>query len=212
MTITNGYLTAQEASDYIGQQFDDGTGIVDDVVTAVSRMIDHHCGRHFYSTGVTPAARLFDATTGYRIDLGAFNDLQSVSTLKTDEDGDGTWETTVSSSDYQLCPVGATARAPEAEPYTSIRLLSTASAFPLDAGNGRRGLIQITGVWGWAAVPIDVKQAARILVAEMAKLKDAPFGTVGNDVTGFFRAPTQMPARARQLLQPYVHPAHVGIG
>lgn len=214
MTVTNGYLTAEQAAQYVGRQFADATDILDAVVTSVSRMIDRYCGRHFYQAGTvdTPVARIFDADEPCELDLGCYNDLVSVTSLKADTDGSGTYDYTYSASDYQLCPVGAATRAPIAEPYTEIELLASAPVFPLYAANRREGLIQVTGIWGWPSVPDEVTQAARLLVAEMDKLKDAPFGTVGNDVTGFFRAPAQMPARARQLLQPYVHPDHVGIG
>ena len=62
MAVTDGYLTSAEAGSYIGRQFADGSGILDDVVTSVSRMIDQHCGRHFYRDGTTevPVARVFE--------------------------------------------------------------------------------------------------------------------------------------------------------
>lgn len=214
MTITNGYLTSKEAQDYTGRQYADGSGVLDDVVTACSRMVDRHCGRHFYQTGTqaSPVARYFDATAPDRVRLGPFNDLTTLVTLKSDDNGDGTYETTWSASNYQLLPVGATTRAPIAQPYTEIRLLSSYD-FEMYATSGRTGLIEVSGVWGWPTeVPVEVKQATRILVAEVAKLQDAPFGVAGNDLTGVMYAPRQMPSAAKRLLQPFVHPDHVGIG
>lgn len=209
MSITNGYLTATEAQSYTGRQTADATGILDDVVTACSRMIDRYCGRHFYTVTAT---RIFDAHKPHEVHLGPYNDLISITTLKSDDNGDGVYETTWTASQYQLCPVGAATRAPVAEPYTEIELLS-GYTFPTVVPSGREGLIEIAGSWGWpTAVPVEVKQACRILVAEVAKLQDAPFGVSGNDLTGVQYAPRQMPAAAKRLLDPYRHPDHVGIG
>lgn len=209
MAVTNGYLTPSEASAYIGRQYADADGILDDVITAVSRMIDRHCGRHFYTVTAT---RYFDTTDPEELELGPYNDLISVTTLKSDVDGDGVYETTHSTGTYQLCPVGATSRAPYAQPFTEIELLSSATLFPLYSATGREGLIQIVGSWGWpTSVPIEVKQAARILCAEMAKVQDAPLGLVGSPEFGMSRVPGYMPRHARDLLQPFVHPDHVGI-
>lgn len=212
MSITNGYLTAAEAQAYTGRQYADATGILDDVVTSCSRMVDRYCGRHFYSVGTqgSPVARYFDASSPSLLRLGTYNDLTTLVTLKSDDNGDGVYETTWSASNYQLCPVGATARSPQAEPFTEIRLLNSFD-FEMYATSGRTGLIEVAGVWGWPSVPVDVKQACRILVAEVAKLQDAPFGVSGNDLTGVQYAPRQMPSAAKRLLDPFRHPEHVGI-
>lgn len=213
MAVTDGYLTSAEAGSYIGRQFADGSGILDDVVTSVSRMIDQHCGRHFYRDGTTevPVARVFEVENLSELELGPFNDLVSITSLKTDDNGDGTYETTLSASNYQLCPVNAVSRGAYAEPYTEIDLLN-ATTFPSAVASGREYLIEVSGVWGWPAVPAEVRQAARILVAEVAKLQDAPLGVVGQSEFGVFRVPAQMPPVARRMLAPLVHPAWVGIG
>lgn len=209
MSITNGYLTAAEAATYTGKNTTTDQSVLEDIVEACSRMVDRFCGRHFYQVAAT--ARVFDATTPYRLELGPFNDLVSITSLKSDDDGSGTYEVTWSASQYQLCPVGATTRAPLAVPYTSVELLS-GYTFPTVVPSGRKGLIEVTGTWGWpTAVPVEVKQATRILVAEVAKLQDAPFGVVGNDLTGVQYAPRQMPQAAQRILRPFVHPHHVGI-
>jgi hypothetical protein len=213
VSIINGYLTAGEASDYVGRQFADSSGILNDVVTVASRSIDRHCGRHFYRVGTTgtPVARVFDSDDGFTVELGGYNDLVSVSTLKSDDVGSGVFGTTWSAGTYQLLPAGAAARAPQAEPFTSIMLLA-GNTFPTTVPSGRRGLVEVTGVWGWPAVPIEVTQACRILVAELAKLQDAPLGMLGSAEFGMSRIPPQKQRHVRDLLGPLVHPGHVGIG
>jgi hypothetical protein len=211
--ISNGYISNAEAQAYIGRQFADATGVLHDIITTASRTVDRHCGRHFYQVGTTelPVSRYFDSHDGYSVDLGTYNDLVSVVTLRSDDIGGGTYGTTWSSTLYQLRPVGAAARSPQAEPFTSLVLLG-GNTFPTVVPSGRRGLIEIAGVWGWASVPIEVKQACRLLVHEYAKLQDAPFGMMGSAEFGMSRIPPQKQRHVRELLAPFVHPANVGIG
>lgn len=142
---------------------------------AASRALEHYCQRTFYRTA-TGTARTFVADDPYCLWLPEFNDLVSLSTLKTDAGGDGTFETTWASTDYQLWPVNPAA-APEQRPYTKIRAIGS-QTFPLPYGTlSRDDRVEVTGVWGWPSVPMGVKQAALIVAAETFKLKDAA-GTV----------------------------------
>ena len=68
---------------------------------------------------LTPAAgevRTFEPTTYYNLNLPVWSELISVAALKTDPGGDGVYEITWASTDYQLRPVNASA-GPEARPY-----------------------------------------------------------------------------------------------
>ena len=209
--MTTTYLTTQEAGAYIQRQFPDGSGILEDVVLSVSRTIDNYCGRHFYQVGTAdvPVSRYFEVEEIDALELGTFNDLVSVDALMVDANGDGTYETEI--TDYVLCPKGAATRAPYPQPFTEIELLN-GTTFPAAVPSGREFLIEVSGVWGWPSVPIEVKQSARLLVAELAKLQDAPLGVAGQSEFGVFRVPSQMPPAVRRMLGPLVHPAHVGIG
>ncbi|NBW09905.1 MAG: hypothetical protein EBR82_17955 [Caulobacteraceae bacterium] len=205
MAITNGYLTLAEAVAYTGANDGRADAELEDVVTSVSRLIDNYCGRHFYQR--TAEARTFEADESDCLEFGPFNDLVSITTLKTDENGDGTYETTISSSNYLLEPVNA---AILGRPYRELELLNGVT-WPIPPASGRDYLIQITGTWGWPAVPPEVKQAARIMVAEVSKLADAPLGVAGYGEFGVFRVSSSIPARARQLLEPLRHPDNFGI-
>lgn len=207
MTITNGYLTIDEAVEYVGQVDTRDKAELEDIVTAASRLIDRHCGRHFYQQSAT--ARKFDTIDGSCVWFGPFNDLYSVTSVKSDDNEDGTFETTHSASTYQLHPVNQTA--PAVWPYTSLHMLSGAS-LPTPGATGRIGLIEVTGTWGWAAVPPEVKSACRIIVAELAKLKDAPLGAAGFGEMGVSYVSRRLPARAVDLLAPFLHPQNFGLG
>src|SRR5262245_35962523 len=71
---------------------------------AASRALEQYCERTFYRTA-TGTVRTFCPYDSYCLDLPVFNDLVTLTTLKTDAGGDGTFETTWSAGDYQLWPV-----------------------------------------------------------------------------------------------------------
>lgn len=166
--------------------------------TAASRAIEQHCNRFFYQTD--SEARTFAACDPYKLKLGAFNDLVSVSSLETDAAGDGTFETTWASSDYQLLPHNP-GSAPETRPYTKIRAVGSRT-FPVPLSvAARHDRVQITGVWGWPAIPAAVTQAARILAGELFVMKDAPFGVADFGEQGLIRVREN--PRLMSLLSPY---------
>lgn len=150
---------------------------------AVSRWIEGHCKRRFYRATDT---RTFVATNPYCLRLGPFNDLVSVTTLKTDSAGDGTFATTWTTGDYQLLPVNPTA-APEPEPYTDIKAVGS-QTFPWACGFGRDDRVQIVGGFGWPAVPAAVREAAAIMVVDEVQLGGMKFGALGYAEYGPIRA------------------------
>jgi hypothetical protein len=91
---------------------------------SASRAVEAMCERVFYRTA-TGTVRTFVPDGLYCTTFGAYNDLVTVTTLKTDAGGDGTFETTWSASDYQLHPVNPAA-APETRPYTKVKAVGVA--------------------------------------------------------------------------------------
>lgn len=160
---------------------------------AASRWIEQHTERVFWRT--LSQSRTFEPDCGTVL-LPAFCDLVSVSAVKTDTAGDGTFATTLSASAYRLLPYNPAA-APEQLPYNEVRL--TTGSFP-SGGIGRPDTVQITGIWGWPRVPSAIRSAAAILAADTYKLKDAPFGVAGE---GEFLQQVGENRRALKLLEPY---------
>jgi hypothetical protein len=140
-----------------------------------SRSLEQYCQRTFYRSTET---RTLIPTDQYCLKLPAFYDLVSVTTLKTDSSGDGTFETTWSAGDYQLITSDGTPNinaGPEPKPYTGIMAIGS-QIYPviISTPAARRDRVEIAGVWGWPTVPWAIKQAATIVAAETFKLKDAP--------------------------------------
>lgn len=164
---------------------------------AVARWIDkRYCQRHFYRITAT---RTFPATDPYCLKIP---DLVSVTSLKTDNDGDGVFETTWSAGDYELLCSNALAEI-EPWPYDEVNAIGQYQ-FPVSYGSTRgvrRNRVQIVGVWGWPAVPSPVIEAAKILSGDYLKLGAMAFGVAGYGEYGAVRARMSNPAL--EMLDPY---------
>jgi hypothetical protein len=201
VTITNGYLTTDEARTYAGLSDLADTELLDDVITAVSRAIDSACQRHFWQDADT--ARVFPTQSADRLTFGAFNDLVEITTLKVDRDGDGVFEETISSGSFELLPPNGGGFA-EPGPYTTLQLLNQ-KWFPIpggSAGTGRRMLTEITGTFGWPEVPAAIKQATRLQVARVMKRQESPLGVAGFGEFGVVRV-SRLDPDIDAMLQPY---------
>jgi hypothetical protein len=168
---------------------------------AASRAVEQHCRRTFWRTAAG-TARTFEPDDAYRVRMPAFCDLVSVSALATDASGDGVFETSWAASDYQLLPHNPAA-APELRPFNEIRAVGSLT-FPVPCGISpqlaRRNRVQVTGVYGWPAVPWGIRQAAAILAQETFKAKDTFGGVAGFGEFGVVRL------RDNPLLATYVDP------
>lgn len=168
-----------------------------------SRKIDQHCQRVFYNTAAVTAT--FVANNPYRLILADTDvwvgDAVSVTSLATDESGDGTFETSWAATDYQLWPPNA-ALGPEPRPYTEVRAVA-GRIFPVPYERLRRAdRVQIIGTFGWpTAVPVDVREACLVVAGELFKMKDAPFGVAGFGAFGAIRVRDN--PLAVKLLEPY---------
>jgi hypothetical protein len=199
MTITNGYCTLAEYKSWNSITTTNATDdtVIEDIIESVSRQIDGICGRHFFVT--TAIARYFKADHGGQ-DMLFIDDLSSITSLAivSDDDGDGTYENTWTSSDYNVMPY----QPQNSGPYTMIET-SPQGDFVFSAqkkGN------KITGLWGWAAVPDDVKVACLIMVDAEYHARDGQSLSTTTSITpaGIVLTPAGVPKTAMDKLRPYI--------
>jgi hypothetical protein len=108
------------------------------IVEAASRSIDRYCNRTFI---VSSATKYFDGANKLWIP-----DLLSITTLKTDEDGDATFENTFDTTDYILYGGGLE---DSLNTYPKTRLeISLDSDYGSFASGIKKG-VEIAGVWGY---------------------------------------------------------------
>ena len=127
------------------------------------------------------------------------DDLVSVTTLQTDDNADGTYETTWSSAtDYQLAPINY---ALDGWPYDRIETsVSIPRSFPKNVYLG----VKLVGVFGFPAVPAAVTQAAIIQANAVWSSRTAPFAVVGSqDLGGILRMTRALHPEAALILEPY---------
>lgn len=169
MAITNGYTTLNEykARFYGADETDDhiDDAIIEVLITAASRAIDNICDRRFYANTET---RYYTPEDN---DYLRVDDLLSVTTLKTDEDGDRTYEITWQTTDYDLMPFNASA---DSWPYRWIETTPEGdNTFPCKVSKS----VEIAGSWGFAsATPPAIQEACLLAANRIRKRDDAPLG------------------------------------
>lgn len=198
MAIVNGYVTTAEARAYLGQNDTIDQTELEDVVTAVSRMIDAYCQRHFFQS---TEVRTFVADDWLMLKLGPNNDLTTITSITIDEEGDGTYGKTLTAGEYQSLPTNRTA--PEAQPITTIRALGS-FLWPVPLiDQDQLDRVKISGVFGWPSVPAAVKRACLLQTARIARRQESPLGVAGFGEFGAIRVSSQPDPDLRAMLAPY---------
>ena len=195
MTITRGYCTLAEFKSACRIPATDANedAMMESIIEAASRRIDGYCGRFFYT--VTTALSLYPTS----IYTTAIPDLATAAGLivKTDTAGNGTFATTWSAGQYMLNP---TDTALTGRPYGRITAVG-GRTFPMYA-LPKLPTLQMTGTWGWAAVPDDVREACILLSMRNFSRYNSPLGVAGSPDMGSILVRAVDPD-ARDLLNPY---------
>jgi len=191
MAIINGYTTLEALRGRLGNG---GNTVPDDRleqhIEAASREIDGLCNRRFYPV---TEQRVFTAEWP---DLLLIDDLTTLTTLQTDDQGDRSYGTTWTITDYELEPAN---NAAYGHPYTSIQLHpQTSKRLPTT----RRG-VRISGTWGWPQIPPPIEEACLLIAVRLNQSAKAPFGSAGTTQDGQVQYTPRVDPVVRQLLDPY---------
>lgn len=184
-------------------QFKAAVGITDNtddaaltnVLDATDTLIDLYCDR---KTGFGTASETrFYTADDYRYVLT--DDLVSVTTLQTDDDANGTYETTWNAAtDFVLAPANVNL---DGFPFTEI---DVSVAYPLNFPRAVYRGVKVVGVFGFPAVPAAVTQAAIIQAGAVFNSRTAPFGVIGSaDLGGIIRMSRALHPEAALILEPY---------
>lgn len=187
MALGDSYCTLAEMRSRVG--ITDATNTTEDTklteaAAAASRGIEGATHRQF-NLASSATARLFYPDNECHTKV---YDIASVSNLaiKTDTAGDGTYATTWASTDYQLEPLDGIVDGQIGWPWWTIRAVGNQRF--ICGWPTQRAPLQVTAIWGWAAVPAPVKEATLILAEEIYSLKNTPFGSGGVTQFGIMRA------------------------
>ena len=194
MAITNGYCTLADvkAALRITDSIDDS--LLETAVESASRLVDGFAGRNFYSNG--SAVRYF--TPEDRI-VCEIDDLISLTSIVVSADLDSVFDQTWAATDYQLEPLNGRADGLTGWPSTRIRAVGD-YIFGTNIGEAS---VKVTGVWGWSAAPVAVKQAPIIQASRIFKRLDSPLGVLSSPDLGYIRVGTRLDPDVQQLVEPY---------
>lgn len=178
----------------------------EDAITAASRQIDDWCSRRFWADQTAVAREVYadydDQSMLCLLDQpvsGPRSEISSVTSLvvKTDEGGDGTFETTLTiNTDFLLLPRNAAA---DSRPFdTIVRIDNYWPRYSQRAG------VEVTALWGWPEIPAAVTQACGLQAALIYKSTDSPLGftSFGQEAGATVRA-IPLHGAAKGLLAPY---------
>lgn len=177
--MLHGYLDADTLRDGLGDHLTGGEGSYERSIEAASRQIDDWCStperRRFFWRETVATPRLFNAGQRRWVWVGDVADPAGM-TVHTDDDDDGVFETLWDPSDWQLEPL---VPAP-GHPHTAVAAVA-AKRFPIAARYQGRARVQVTAVWGWAAVPAEVAQACQILATTYQRSQHLTGPNLGGD-------------------------------
>jgi hypothetical protein len=192
MAIVNGYCTLTEIKARLGVTVSTYDTILENVVEAVSRQFDAWCKRRFFTTS-NDEDRYYDANTNQHVRT---DDIVSITSLATDENGDRVYERTWASTDYDLLPYNA---ALDSLPYNRIEVSPLGRyRFPLHSK-----AIKLSGKFGFATTPDSVNEACLIQTERIYRRKDSPFGVAGTPEFGQLRLLARLDPDVEAMLVGY---------
>lgn len=224
MGTNNAYCTNAELQSWMGndQTWTAGEQLnIDIAIDAASREIEEYCNRKFYLDSTT-SSRVYAAAQYSACFIDDVGDLAGF-VVKTDSNGDGAFDITWTSTEFQTEPFNAIARG---RPVTTLRA-TAAKVFPIFEGSGvwlgvsngrsffapgavlsgiqrnNQALVQVTAKWGWPSVPPAIKQGTLIQASMLYQAKNAPTGIMGNSDMGQMRYTRGLHPTVELLIEPY---------
>ncbi len=193
MAIVNGYCTLAQMKAALriptADTMDDA--ILELAVESASRMIDAECDRNFFSTTATR-----DFVPNDRITVDT-DDLTVITSVKLDDQGDGTFLVTLAPKDFQREPLNQRV---SGNPFPTYRLRMVGD-FLLPEW-GRQATVRIEGTYGFTPVPTQITQAAIIQSTRIFKRLDSPLGLTWG-VDGMGMRVGKVDPDVAQLIRPF---------
>lgn len=157
------YVTAEELATFMRIQDDEDEPQLAEAVTSSSRLVDKHCNRQF---GQVETAEQRVYKPRYDYDEGHWvvdiDDLMDADGLVVEADGQAV-------TGYELGPPNA---AVDSKPWTTMVLPCRART------------VAVTALWGWSAVPSQVREGTFLQAARLTVRRSAPFGVAGSPDLG----------------------------
>lgn len=180
MALGDNYATDAELKTRLGISDNTEDAAISAAVSTSSRNIEKYCRRQFNSAGSASTRKFYPISSTVCL-VDDFHTTTGFE-LTTDTDGDGVYETIWDEDAYILEPLDGIRDGVPGWPYWKIRAVDFNQFY-----NSRRPNVQLTANWGWASVPVSIKEATLALAEEVFKMKDSPYGIAGFGEFGFVR-------------------------
>ena len=168
-----------------------------EVITTASRKAEDHCERRFWADTDANQVRYYTPSDTNILDI---DDIVTITSIKTDDSGDGTYENTLAvNTDFIREPLNAAA---DGRPWERISVHPTGTHFfPTSYPRS----VEITGKFGWLAVPSTVKTATKLIAHRYVKrLRETPLGIAGFGMDGAVVRIMSVDPDVAELLEPYL--------
>ena len=200
MAIVNGYATLAEvkAAARITDDIDDS--LLETAIESSSRDIDAYTERVFFNTGATAVTRIYIPENIFLLET---DDIISVTSIKSDTTGEGGFDQTWATTDYQLEPLNGIVGG-IATPFTRVRAVGDylwPIYEPRDINAGQAS-VQIVARFGFASIPSAIKQATILSSLRAYKRYESPTGVLGFSDMGVVRV-GRLDPDVERLIQPY---------
>lgn len=174
MAVTDAYATAAEYRARVTKSDTGDDATILTQLTGASRLLERECGR-FFNQDASVVVRLYDGNGLTRIHI---DDLSTTTGLvvKVDLNGDFDFadsnETLTVDTHFKVGPVNAGLGA-EPEPYRYLDIVPGNAI--LGAWPSQKWALQVTGKFGWAAVPGMIKEAVIMMVRQLRDAQESGY-------------------------------------
>jgi len=195
VAISNGYCTLAELKSALaidtGDTVDDAA--LELAIESSSRMIDDYCDRFFYQDGTSqsPVSRYYSPTDMYYVQI---DDIITITQIATDENLQFSWDTVWTTTDFMVEPINNPRKG---WPYNKLLAVG---AYIFTAGLPQS--LRVSGIWGWSAIPKEIKTACLIQSSRMFLRRQSPFGIAGSPELGTVRLLAKLDADVEALIKP----------
>lgn len=169
---------------------------IESCISSSSRAIDQFCDRYFGQTGTqaVPVQRLYRAVDRRVL----IDDLVTLTDVEVDYTGYAENFTSLGASSVLTQPVNAGTMVP-AWPFTQL-LAKPRTVLP-----PAPGWIRVSGVFGWPAVPSQVRDACILNASKLFKSRDIPLGlqSAGDGLGTIVIPSAGLHPDARMLCEPF---------
>jgi len=152
MAITDAHATAVEYREVAGASDAANDVVIDRDLKSVSRWLEHKLGQ-FFNVDASDVARIYIPVQAAKLWIDPLS--AAPTTIKIDEDNDGSFadDTALASTDFEMRPLNVD-KGPEPGPFTHLVLTDWGTK-----SSWKNLRVEITGKWGWPAVPEAIKDA-----------------------------------------------------